>query len=106
VRGCRLILETGFDPPQKVMQAVAEYRQEADVIGLFLLECTAESEKGNISTPDLYLRYTSWAKENGYKPLNSRNFVGELRRRCDVRKRSHSNVVVGRVMAFTTSLPA
>jgi|GEM_PF-2861237 len=98
VTGYRLILETGFEPSQRVMQAVAEYRQEADVIGLFLFECTAESEKGSISTPDLYLRYTAWTKDNGYKPMNSRNFVGELRRRCDVRKRSHSNVVVGRVV--------
>ena len=105
VMGYRMILETGFDPPLRVMQAVAEYRQEADVIGLFLFECTAESEKGSISTPDLYLRYTAWAKENGYRPMNSRNFVGELRRRCDVRKRSHSNVVVGRVMVFRTALP-
>ena len=93
--GYRLILETGFAAPERVMRAVAEYRQEADVIGLFLSECTIEQEKYRTTTPELYARYSRWASEYGYKPLNSRNFVGELRRRCDVRKDSHSNVVVG-----------
>ena len=93
--GYRLILETGFAAPERVTRAVAEYRQEADVIGLFLSECTVEQDKCRITTPELYARYSRWAGEYGYKPMNSRNFVGELRRRCDVRKDSHSNVVVG-----------
>ena len=106
VMGWRLILEVGFDPSQKVIQAVTEYRQEADVIGLFLAEYTVIQEKSRLSTPVLYGHYAAWAKDNGYKPLNNKNFVGELRRRCDVRKDSHSNVVVGLAMAFDNSLPA
>jgi putative DNA primase/helicase len=82
----RLLLETGFDAPERVLAAVADYRQETDIIGLFLAECTAEQEKSRTSTPELYSRYSRWASEYGYKPLNNRNFVGELRRRCDVRK--------------------
>jgi putative DNA primase/helicase len=97
--GYRLLLETGFEPPERVISAVADYRQEADIIGLFLAECTAEQEKCRTSTPELYSRYSHWASEYGYKPLNNRNFVGELRRRCDVRKDSHSNVVVGLSLA-------
>jgi len=97
--GYRLILETGFAAPECVMQAVSEYRQEADVIGLFLSECTVEQDRCRTATPELYARYSRWAGEYGYKPLNNRNFVGELRRRCDVRKDSHSNVVVGLAIA-------
>ncbi|GHV32896.1 hypothetical protein FACS18949_05370 [Clostridia bacterium] len=40
VDGYRLILEVGFDAPPTVVQAVAEYREEADVIGIFLSEHT------------------------------------------------------------------
>ena len=106
VCGYRLILETGFDPPQRVIQAISEYRQEADVIGMFLSEYTVGREKSRLSTPVLYSHYARWAADNGYKPLNNRNFVVELRRRCDVRKDSHSNVVVGLALAFDSALPA
>jgi len=27
-----------------------------------------------------------WCKDNGYRPMNAKNFVSELRRRCDVRR--------------------
>jgi putative DNA primase/helicase len=96
VTGYRLILETGFDPPQKVVQAVAEYRQEADVIGVFLAECTSGKENGRLPTSELYSRYASWAKDNGYRPLSNRPFVGDLRRRFDVRHDGrYGNVVHG-----------
>ncbi|MDR1531765.1 MAG: hypothetical protein LBS62_06220 [Clostridiales bacterium] len=48
--GYRLILETGFDAPERVLTAVSDYRQEADVIGLFLAELrhrTGEVPHGN-----------------------------------------------------------
>ena len=106
VWGYRLTLETGFEPPQKVTQAVAEYRHEADIIGVFLAEHTVAEEKSRLETPVLYSYYSAWAKDNGYKPLNSKNFVGELRKRCDVRKDSHSNVVVGLALSFDSGLPA
>lgn len=106
VWGYRLILEVGFDPPQSVVEAIAAYRQEADVIGVFLAEYTVGEEKSRLSTSLLYSHYAAWAKENGYKPLNSKNFVGELRKRCDVRKDSHSNVVVGLALSFDSGLPA
>jgi putative DNA primase/helicase len=35
-RSCRLSLETGFEPPQRVNDAITAYRQEADIIGAFL----------------------------------------------------------------------
>ena len=106
ITGYWLIQEVGFDPTQRVNQAVAEYRQEADVIGVFLAEYTIAEEKSHLSTPVLYSHYSAWAKDNGYKALNNKNFVGELRKRCDVRKDSHSNVIVGLALSFDSGLPA
>jgi putative DNA primase/helicase len=106
VWGYRLILEVGFEPPQRVIAAIAAYRQDADIIGVFLAEYTVEQEKSRLATPVLYSHYATWAKENGYKALNNKNFVGELRKRCDVRKDRYSNVVVGRALTFDTDLPA
>jgi putative DNA primase/helicase len=50
---------------------------------------------------ELYAHYSRWATDNGYKPLNNRNFVGELRKRCDVKHDSrYGNIVVGREMSI------
>jgi putative DNA primase/helicase len=101
VGGCRLSLETGFDPPQRVNDAITAYRQEADIIGAFLGEYTVESEGGRLSTSALYAHYTAWAKDNGYRAMNNRNFVMELRRRLEVRRDGAvGNVVVGLALSF------
>jgi putative DNA primase/helicase len=96
IAGYRLMLDAGFDLPQKVIDAIKSYRLETDIIGTFLAENTEPKEKSRLSTSELYTHYTQWADAYGYKPvLNNRSFVGELRRRCDVRKGNQSNVVVG-----------
>ena len=96
VTGYRLLLEVGFDAPERVTAAIAEYRQEADVIGAFLSDCTIERDGARVPTPEMYSRYTHWAGENGYKPLNNRNFVGELRKRFTVKHDGrYGNVIHG-----------
>jgi putative DNA primase/helicase len=101
IEGYRLILNSGFDAPPRVIEAVAEYRQEADVIGMFLAEYTVRNDNNRLSTSALYAQYTTWAKDNGYHALNSKNFVTELRRRFDVRcDGAVGNVVVGLALSF------
>lgn len=93
--GWHMVRENGFTPPARVNNAISAYRSEADVIGTFLNECTCGEGTGRLHTSLLYSHYSEWAKYNGYKPMNARSFVGELRHRCDVRKASDGNVVVG-----------
>ena len=107
VWGYRLILEVGFEPSQKVVEAVAAYRQEADIIGQFLADCTAAQGSNRLTAGELYAAYSLWAKDNGYKQMNHKNFVSELRRRLDVRRSGSGNVVVGLVLDyFQDPLPA
>ncbi|GHU35094.1 hypothetical protein FACS1894105_03110 [Clostridia bacterium] len=76
--------------------AIAEYRQEADVIGAFLSDCTIERDGARVPTSEMYSRYTHWAGDNGYKPLNNRNFVTDLRKRFTVKHDGrYGNVVHG-----------
>jgi hypothetical protein len=43
-----------------------------------------------------YSRYTHWASDNGYKPLNNRNFVTDLRKRFTVKHDGrYGNVIHG-----------
>jgi putative DNA primase/helicase len=106
VDGYRLLLEVGLDVPARVADAIAAYRQEADIIGTFLDEYTIEESGAKIQTSELYSNYVNWAKQNGYKPLSSRSFVGELRRRVEVRRDcALGNIAVGIALSYDDSLP-
>jgi phage/plasmid-associated DNA primase len=107
VEGWRLIQETGFDAPQTVDAAIEAYRSEADIIGSFLSEHTTGQGDGRIPTTELYSLYADWAKANGYKPLNNRSFVMDLRRRYEVKHDSRrGNMIIGLSLLSGVSLSA
>ncbi len=64
-----------------------------------------EQDGARLATSSLYSVYAEWAKGNGYKPLNSRNFVGELRRRYEVRHTESGNAVIGLALFFPQPPP-
>lgn len=96
IEGYRLLQAEGLILPPRVLSAISAYRSEADIFGMFIEESTMPQEGIRVATSELYAAYMLWAKDNGYRPLNSKNFVGELRRRFDVRRSGTvGNVVVG-----------
>ena len=84
--------------PDKVRNATLCYRQEVDIIGSFLSDCTARQEGNRLPTSEIYAAYVAWAKDNGYRQMNIKNFVADLRRRFEVRRGNVSNVVLGLVL--------
>jgi putative DNA primase/helicase len=100
MEGYRLMLETGMDAPARVTAAVDAYWQETDTFGAFLSEYTVERENAHTKTSILYANYTFWAKDNGYRPMDSKSLVDELRRRCIVRQNGREgNFVDGRALS-------
>ena len=98
--GYMRLQEEGLNIPPSVKEAVAAYRQAADVIGTFFTECTIQKEKNRLSTSKFYNCYALWAKDNGYRQMNNKKFVAELRQRYDVQKDGAvGNVVVGLALA-------
>jgi putative DNA primase/helicase len=96
IDGYRLTLKMGFDPPDIVKSAIAEYRQDADIIGVFLSECTEPAGNERLQTSALYAAYSEWAKANGTRPQSSQAFVGELRRKHIVKRDCvKGNVLIG-----------
>jgi len=85
----------------KVENAIQAYRQETDIIGSFLAECTAVHDDNRLPASELYAAYTLWAKDNGYRQMNHKNFVAELRRRLDVRRGGVGNIVVGLILDYS-----
>jgi putative DNA primase/helicase len=104
VEGYRLMLELGMTTPARVEAAVAAYREEADIMGAFLADYTRPEDGERLPTSVLYAYYMQWAKDNGYKHMNNKNFVGEIRRRCDVRRDGKDgNVIVGLALTICQS---
>ena len=96
VEGYRLLMADGLTIPDKVQNAIEQYRQEADMFSSFCEEVLAVSEDNRLKTADLFRRYQPWAKDNGYKALNNHDFMAELRRRYEIlRDREKGNVIVG-----------
>jgi putative DNA primase/helicase len=96
ITGYRLILEVGFDAPPRVLEAVAAYRREADVIGIFLAEYTENADNGRVAANELYPLYAEWAKVNGYKPFSNRTFTMDIHRRYEIRRTGTcGSVIIG-----------
>jgi len=73
----------GLAPPEAVMQATEDYKQEMDILADFLAECCTVDPALTIENKRLYALYVSWAKDNGLTPrshkwltrsLNDRGF--------------------------------
>jgi len=101
IMGWRLIQEVGLAAPPRVDEAVAAYRAEADIIGVFLAEYTGAEDGGRLSTSLLYSHYSIWAKDNGYRPLSNRPFVTDLRRRFEIKHDCRKgNVIIGLALSL------
>jgi putative DNA primase/helicase len=99
IEGYRLLQSEGLTVPDKIKSATLAYRQEVDIIGSFLTDCTARQDGNRLPTSELYAAYASWAKDNGYRQMNNKNFVSDLRKRLDIRRDGNTgNVIVGLVI--------
>lgn len=73
------------DVPQVVRYQTDSYRNEQDVVGQWLEECTDTSSATEAPSQALYSSYKSWAIENGFSPMSN----GTLGRRLG--ERGYSN---------------
>jgi putative DNA primase/helicase len=96
IDGHRMLKAEGLTMPDSLKRCVEEHRQEADDLSDFLLNALAEIESARTKTMDVYQNYAAWAKNHALRPVNNRVFIGELRKRYDVRRDCKlGNVVVG-----------
>jgi putative DNA primase/helicase len=96
IEGYRLLMAEGLGAPRRIEAAVAAYRQETDIVGAFFDEATIPQEGSRVPTGTLYKRYAAWAKDNGYRAMNSKCFMAEIRKRYEVRRDgAQGNVAVG-----------
>jgi len=81
VRGCLEWQRDGLGTPPGVREATAGYREEMDVLGMFLAECCRFDPAARVSSHDLYEEYKRWAAEAGERVWSHKQFAQGLEQR-------------------------
>jgi putative DNA primase/helicase len=74
VRGFFEWKQQGLNPPAKVTDATAEYRETEDTIGQFIAEQCVVNESARVKASEFYKQYETWCEENGHKPVWGNTF--------------------------------
>jgi len=81
LRGCLEWQRDGLGTPHGVREATARYREEMDVLGMFLAECCRLDPAERVSSHDLYEEYKRWAVEVGERVWSHKQFTQGLEQR-------------------------
>ncbi|MBT3271267.1 hypothetical protein HN371_29285 [Candidatus Poribacteria bacterium] len=80
--------QNGLQDPEVVLTATREYRDESDVVGNFLEECTHAAANGKVSAKALYAAYRRWCDAYRETALKQKSFGARLTERGLERERS------------------
>jgi P4 family phage/plasmid primase-like protien len=82
VQGCLDWQRQGLaDTPATISQATDAYREDQDLLGAWLNECTKSNQHSETRSPDLYANYKIWSINNGLKPTSKNLLTRRLRER-------------------------
>lgn len=81
VKGLEQWKEPGLQPPADVQDATEEYRQEMDLVGGFLDECSSSESEATATAKDLFSAYREYCERNGERPLTQRDLGLLLKQR-------------------------
>ncbi len=81
VEGCLQWQRDGLNIPDVVAKATEEYRQDQDPLKDFFDQCCVFGDALQVTTARLREVYEPWCRNNGDRPLGSREFNERLRRR-------------------------
>ena len=82
IAGCLEWQKTGLNPPEEVLHATREYRDENDKLKDWIEECCDIRPDAVSSPKDLYRNFQAWSLANGEKFIMIyKNFVKSLEKR-------------------------
>ncbi|MFT9428180.1 MAG: phage/plasmid primase, P4 family, partial [Sporolactobacillus sp.] len=64
VTGCLNWQKEGLQAPSEVRQAIADYREEMDLLHTFIAECCEVNDQAKVLAGTLHKAYCRWAEEN------------------------------------------
>ena len=80
ILGLKLLRNTGFIKPRICQEAADEYRLDCDSCKEFLTDHYEIDPIGQIECAVSYGKYVEWCRNNGYYPINDRNFGKAVKR--------------------------
>jgi len=83
-RGAQQWYRDGLRPPDKVIKANAEYRNDMDAIGDFLRANLRPCPDGRVAAKDLYERYREWCSTTGERWLSMKVFGQRMNDRPEI----------------------
>lgn len=80
VEGCLMWQQEGLEPPEKVLKATAEYKNEMDILATFCEACLVVDNMPAHQIPanELFNVYQQWANKNNEYVMTSRKFFLEM----------------------------
>jgi putative DNA primase/helicase len=91
VAGARSWNRIGLDQPAKLRAVVREYRDDMDVLGLFLREQTQAGAGQKVGAQALYGAFRNWMESGGERSWTKRAFNREMESRGYERRRDMPN---------------
>lgn len=103
IAGCLEWQKIGLKPPKKVRAATEEYREESDVIGLFLEDKTTRKNGERETLDDLHKAYVEWAETSKQGVFAKTSFSRLIKERgFDIVRHGPGMVVKGLLMKKST----
>jgi putative DNA primase/helicase len=103
--GCRAWSAGGLKAPPAVMIAVAEYKDDMDLLGQWIAACCDIGSELAIASTLAYMSYQGWANTSGLKPWSHVVFGRKLKERFPCSRHSTGVVYTGVGMKNPYVLP-
>lgn len=91
VKGCLSWQEQGLIEPQAVIDAIAEYQSQQDILHDFLIERCLFKKSESMDQADLYKALKLWCEENDTYFISKPNFANRIREKGALPGRRHGN---------------
>jgi putative DNA primase/helicase len=78
VEGCLDWQKKGLNPPEQLITAKKDYREQMDIVGRFIEDACTVTESARCLFAELYAAYKDWCELNEEKPMSSKGFARRL----------------------------
>ncbi|KRM08570.1 primase [Lentilactobacillus farraginis DSM 18382 = JCM 14108] len=95
VEGALMWQHEGLNPPISVTRASRQYREEMDVVSLFVDDCCDRGDEYRAPAGELFKKYQSWSKENSEYSMSKQKFGREMKQKFEMKHSRVGNVYQG-----------
>lgn len=94
----------GLQPPQSVRDASLAYRNEMDVLELFVNDCCEKGPNYEAPAGQLYDTYVKWAESTGEYKMRKQKFGAEMQKKFEYARQRDGRKYVGLMMKTDSRL--